>query len=115
MLVWEGSQYMGRLGRLLLRSRFACRESAGTIDLWNLYRDRFRSFAGGSRRRRHQTARPDRAITARPSPIATAYYTFVSVPPGAYEFTVTAPGFETYKQTGIAILGGDKINVNVDA
>ena len=41
------------------------------------------------------------------------YYTFVSVPPGAYEVTVTAPGFETYKQTGIAIRGGDKINVNV--
>jgi hypothetical protein len=41
------------------------------------------------------------------------YYTFVSVPPGAYEVTVTAPGFEMYKQTGIAIRGGDKINVNV--
>ena len=41
------------------------------------------------------------------------YFTFVSVPPGAYELTVSAPGFETYKQTGIAILGGDKINVNV--
>jgi hypothetical protein len=41
------------------------------------------------------------------------YYTFVSVPPGAYEITVSAPGFETFKQTGIAILGGDKINVNV--
>jgi hypothetical protein len=41
------------------------------------------------------------------------YYTFVSVPPGAYEITVAAAGFETYKQTGIAIRGGDKINVNV--
>jgi hypothetical protein len=41
------------------------------------------------------------------------YYTFVSVPPGAYELTVSAPGFETYRQTGIAIRGGDKINVNV--
>src|SRR5947199_7538659 len=41
------------------------------------------------------------------------YYTFVSVPPGAYELTVSAPGFETHKQTGIAIRGGDKINVNV--
>src|SRR5215472_562633 len=41
------------------------------------------------------------------------YYTFVSVPPGAYEFTVTAPGFETHRQTSIAILGGDKVNVNV--
>src|SRR5579864_2881274 len=41
------------------------------------------------------------------------YYSFVSVPPGAYELTVTAPGFDIYKQTSIAILGGDKINVNV--
>ena len=41
------------------------------------------------------------------------FYSFVSVPPGAYELTVAAPGFESYKQTGIAILGGDKINVNI--
>ena len=41
------------------------------------------------------------------------YYTFVSVPPGAYRIEVAAPGFEMYKQTGIAIRGGDKINVNV--
>lgn len=41
------------------------------------------------------------------------YYTFVSVPPGAYQLTVTAKGFETVRETGIAILGGDKINVNV--
>src|SRR3954453_14428461 len=32
------------------------------------------------------------------------FYTFVSVPPGAYELTVSQPGFETHKQTGIAIL-----------
>src|SRR5437867_11047218 len=41
------------------------------------------------------------------------YYSFVSIPPGAYQLTVTLPGFETYTQTGIAILGGDKINLNV--
>ncbi len=41
------------------------------------------------------------------------YYTFVSVPPGAYQLTVTAKGFESFKETGISILGGDKINVNV--
>lgn len=41
------------------------------------------------------------------------YYTFVSVPPGAYEITVSAPGFDLFKQTGISIRGGDKINVNV--
>ena len=40
------------------------------------------------------------------------FYTFISVPPGAYQLTITASGFETLKQTGIAILGGDKINVN---
>src|SRR5215471_284162 len=41
------------------------------------------------------------------------YYSFVSVPPAGYEITVMAPGFEVFKQTGIAIRGGDKINVNV--
>jgi hypothetical protein len=41
------------------------------------------------------------------------FYTFVSVPPGTYQLTVSAPGFEAYKETGISILGGDKINVNV--
>src|SRR5205823_3667471 len=41
------------------------------------------------------------------------YYTFVSVPPGGYQLTVAVAGFETYSETGIAILGGDKINVNV--
>jgi hypothetical protein len=41
------------------------------------------------------------------------YYSFVSVPPGGYQLTVTAAGFETYSQTGIAILGGDRIAVNV--
>ena len=35
------------------------------------------------------------------------------MPPGAYELNVSAPGFDSYKQTGVAILGGDKINVNV--
>jgi len=41
------------------------------------------------------------------------YYTIVSVPPGTYELTVTASGFETHKQPGIVIGGGDKLNVNV--
>ena len=41
------------------------------------------------------------------------YYTFSSVPPGAYELTVVAKGFETHKQTGIALGGGDKLNYNV--
>jgi hypothetical protein len=41
------------------------------------------------------------------------YFTFVSLPPGSYQLTVESPGFETYKQTGIDVLGGDKMNVNV--
>jgi Carboxypeptidase regulatory-like domain len=42
------------------------------------------------------------------------YYTFASVPPGAYQLTVVASGFETFKETGIALGGGDKLNVNVN-
>src|SRR5882724_9473290 len=41
------------------------------------------------------------------------YYTFVSVPPGRYELTVTHSGFDTHKQPGITIGGGDKLNINV--
>ena len=41
------------------------------------------------------------------------YYTFASVPPGGYELSVAAPGFETHKETGISLRGGDKVNVNV--
>src|SRR5260370_38826134 len=42
------------------------------------------------------------------------YYTFASVPPGAYQSRVVASGFETFKETGIALGGGDKLNVNVN-
>src|SRR5579864_2353269 len=42
------------------------------------------------------------------------YYTFASVPPGAYQLTVAASGFDTFKETGIALGGGDKLNVNVN-
>jgi hypothetical protein len=45
---------------------------------------------------------------------ADGYYTFASVPPGAYQLTVSAKGFESYKKTGIALGGGDKLNINVD-
>jgi len=44
---------------------------------------------------------------------AEGYYTFASVPAGGYEITVTAPGFESYSQTGVPLRGGDKLNVNV--
>ena len=44
---------------------------------------------------------------------AEGYYTFVSLPPGTYQVTVESKGFETFRQTNIAIGGGDKINVNV--
>ena len=40
-------------------------------------------------------------------------YTSSSVPPGGYELTVPAKGFETHEQTGIALGGGDILNYNV--
>ena len=40
------------------------------------------------------------------------YYTFASVPVGAYVLTVEAPGFQAYKADGIALGGGEKRNVN---
>ena len=42
------------------------------------------------------------------------YYTFASVPVGTYELTVAMAGFETYKESGIALGGGEKRNVNVN-
>jgi hypothetical protein len=41
------------------------------------------------------------------------YFTFSSVPPGAYQLTVVAKGFETHQQSDIALGGGDKLNYNV--
>jgi hypothetical protein len=41
------------------------------------------------------------------------YYSFVSVPPGTYQLVVEAAGFEAYRESGITLGGGDKINVNV--
>ncbi len=41
------------------------------------------------------------------------YYTFASVPVGTYELTVTAPGFETYRETSVALGGGERRNINV--
>jgi hypothetical protein len=42
------------------------------------------------------------------------YYTFASVPVGTYELTVVMTGFETYKESGVALGGGEKRNVNVN-
>ena len=44
---------------------------------------------------------------------AEGFYTFVSVPPGTYQLNVEAAGFEQYKETGIAMAGGDKLNINI--
>ena len=41
------------------------------------------------------------------------YYTFVSVPPGNYELTIGAKGFENVKVSNIALGGGEKRNINV--
>src|SRR5947209_6098143 len=37
------------------------------------------------------------------------YYTFVSLPPASYQLSVTTKGFESYKETGIVVRGGDKM------
>ncbi len=41
------------------------------------------------------------------------YFSFASVPVGAYTLTVEAKGFQLYKGTGISLGGGEKRNVNV--
>jgi hypothetical protein len=41
------------------------------------------------------------------------YYTFASVPVGTYELTVEAAGFGTYQETGVAMGGGERRNINV--
>jgi len=41
------------------------------------------------------------------------YFTFASVPVGTYELSVTMAGFESYKESGVALGGGEKRNVNV--
>lgn len=41
------------------------------------------------------------------------YFTFASVPVGTYELTVESPGFVTYKETGIALGGGERRNINI--
>jgi hypothetical protein len=41
------------------------------------------------------------------------YFTFASVPVGTYELTVAAAGFDTYRETSIALGGGERRNINV--
>ncbi|MBL0160098.1 MAG: carboxypeptidase regulatory-like domain-containing protein [Bryobacterales bacterium] len=41
------------------------------------------------------------------------YYTFASVAVGTYELTVELSGFATYQETGIALGGGERRNINV--
>jgi len=65
--------------------------------------------AGATVRLRDQQSGSQREATTN----AEGYYSFVSVPPGGYQLTVTVSGFETFTQTGIAIGGGDKLNINV--
>ncbi len=40
------------------------------------------------------------------------FYTFASVPVGTYDLTIGAPGFQSYRATGIALGGGERRNVN---
>ncbi len=41
------------------------------------------------------------------------YYTFASVPVGTYEMSIETAGFTSYKETGIALGGGERRNINV--
>jgi hypothetical protein len=41
------------------------------------------------------------------------YYTFASVPVGTYELTIEAPGFAAYRETGVALGGGERRNINI--
>ena len=41
------------------------------------------------------------------------YYTFASVPVGAYNLTVTLAGFQTFEEDGIPLGGGESRSVNV--
>jgi Carboxypeptidase regulatory-like domain len=41
------------------------------------------------------------------------YYTFASVPVGAYNLTVTQAGFQTFEEDGIPLGGGESRSVNV--
>jgi hypothetical protein len=41
------------------------------------------------------------------------FYTFVSVPPGTYELTIEAKGFDRSRVTGVALGGGEKRNINI--
>src|SRR3981189_610606 len=66
--------------------------------------------AGASIKLRDQQSGSQRDTTTN----SDGYYTFASVPPGAYQLTIVASGFETFKETGIALRGGDKLNVNVN-
>lgn len=43
---------------------------------------------------------------------SSGYYTFSAVDVGTYNLTVDAPGFSTFKEDGVALGGGQTINVN---
>ncbi len=40
------------------------------------------------------------------------YYSFASVPVGTYNLTISAPGFQNFQESGIALGGGERRNVN---
>ncbi|MCJ7501483.1 MAG: carboxypeptidase regulatory-like domain-containing protein, partial [Acidobacteriia bacterium] len=58
-----------------------------------------------------QSASPRETVTN-----AEGYYSFTSVAVGnlTYKVVVSAQGFQTYQATGLAILGGEKRNLNVE-
>src|SRR5260370_4695003 len=66
-------------------------------------------IAGATLRLRDQQAGSQRDTVTN----SDGYYTFVSVPPGAYPLTVVAHGVDTLKETVIGIGGGANLTLNI--
>src|SRR5207247_68502 len=96
------------LSRSALGNSRAC-----TIHLRHADWNRFRPVSGGGRQCNRTPARPAIRLPTRSHHQRRRILLPRLNPPGGYQLTVSVAGFETYTQTGIAILGGDKINMNV--
>ena len=104
---------------MLPRSAYCCialcarRKSTSAIHLRDIDRSGVRSLAGTCRAGDRPAAQRGVRLSPGNHYQQPGYYTFASVPVGTYELTVTMAGFETSKESGIALGGGEKRNVNV--